>query len=164
MTVQTASPARAALRIRPRSALIGGLGAVLLLISPLGVGWFYVPAVPQAHIPATTLSYQGLHHLAGSGMAPTNWVQQNYFAWLGWLLIVAAILITGAAVVTGRRALDMAGAALCLLGLVLGLFAAKGALSWSQFAHELSNLRVGAYLLVAGFFIILVSALIPEAD
>jgi hypothetical protein len=143
--------------------VLGGVGALLLLVSALGPGWFYSPAQPQAHIPATTLSYQGLHHLADSGLAPTNWIQQNYFSWLGWLLIIVTVLATGAAVVSGRRVLSLVGAAFSLLGLVLGLFAAKGALSWSQFGHQLPNLRVGAYLLVAGFVLTCVSALAPEA-
>jgi len=163
MTLQATSPARPALRVRLRSAVLGGIGAVLLLVSALGPAWFYSPAQPQAHIPATTLSYQGLHHFADSGLAPTNWIQQNYFSWLGWLLIVVTILATGAAVVAERRILSLAGAALSLLGLILGLFAAKGALSWSQFSHELPDLRVGAYLLVAGFVFTCVSGLLPES-
>ena len=164
MTVQASSSTRPALNIRTRSAVVGGLGAVLLIISTLGIAWFHIPAQPQAHVPALTLSYNGLHHLASSGLAPTNWIQQNYFAWLGWVLIAATIIATGAAALAGHRLLSGAGAVLSLLGLVLGLFAAKGVLSWSQFSHEIPDLRIGAYLLVIGFLLTLVSVLVPERD
>ena len=99
MSVQTTSTSpstRPALALNPASAVVGGVGAVLLLIAPLGLAWFFSPAVPSMHIPSMTLSFSGLHHLSSSGMAPTNWIQKNYFAWLGWVLIIATIVITGA--------------------------------------------------------------------
>ncbi len=164
MTVGTATTSsRPELALNLRAAVVGGVGAVLLLISPLGLTWLAAKAVPAAHIPAQNLSYADLHHLTSSGMAPTNWVQQNYFSWLGWLLIVLAVLTTAAAALLGRRSLGAVGVVVSALGLVLGLFAAKGVLTWSAFYHQIPNLRAGAYFLVVGFILLLIaSALTPQ--
>lgn len=162
MTVQTAPATRSRISVSPLPALVGGIGAVFLVISALGPTWLYSPAVPAAHIPALSLSYADLNTLANSGHVPSTWVQENYFAWIGWLLIIATILATGAAVLLRQRRLGFVGLGLSALGLVLGLFAAKGALSWSQFSHQIPNLRVGAYLLIVGFLLTLVTALLPE--
>jgi hypothetical protein len=162
MAVQTTPATRPVLTLRPRSAVIGGVGAVLLLIAPLGLGWLFSPAVAVAHIPAQTLSFAGLHHLTSSGIAPTNWIQKNYFAWLGWVLIIATIIATGASVLTGRRSLGVLAVVLSVLGLVLSLFAFKGVLTWSQFIHQIPNVRVGAYLLIAGYLLTLASGLTAE--
>lgn len=164
MTERTATPAinRPMLAISLRSAVVGGIGAVLLLVSPLGPGWLFTPANPAFHIPAATLDFSDLHHLTSSGIAPTNWVQQNYFSWLGWLLIALTIVATGAAVLVRRRFLIAVAAVLSVLGLVVDVFADKGVLTWSQFYREVPNLRIGTYLLIAGYLLTLLSALIPE--
>jgi len=164
MTTPTAiTPNRPALALSLRSAVIGGTGTVLLLISPLGLTWLAAKAVPAAHIPAQNLDYADLHHLTSSGLAPTNWVQQNYFSWLGWLLIILTVLATAAAALLGRRVLGIVGITTAALGLVLGLFAAKGVLTWSAFSHQVPDLRAGAYFLVVGFLLLLIaSALTPE--
>lgn len=168
MTVQanpsspSTSATRSAITLSRRKAVIGGIGAVFLLIAPLGPTWLASPAVPAAHIPAMALNYSDLHHLTTSGLAPTTWVQENFFSWLGWLLIAVTILATAAAVLLARRAVGIVNLVLAVAGLLIGLFAAKGALTWSQFSHEIPNLRIGAYLLVVGFLLILVSALTPE--
>jgi len=153
MTVGTATTSsRPELALNLRAAVVGGVGAVLLLISPLGLTWLAAKAVPAAHIPAQNLSYADLHHLTSSGMAP-----------LGWLLIVLAVLTTAAAALLGRRSLGAVGVVVSALGLVLGLFAAKGVLTWSAFYHQIPNLRAGAYFLVVGFILLLIaSALTPQ--
>jgi hypothetical protein len=51
---------------------------------------------------------------------------------------------------------------LSVLGLVVDVFADKGVLTWSQFYREVPNLRIGTYLLIAGYLLTLLSALIPE--
>lgn len=162
MTAQTATPTRPALGLSPLTAVVGGIGAVFLLISVFGISWISIPAVPVAHIPAMNLDYSGLHHLSSSGTVPTDWIQKNYFSWIGWVLIVTAIIAVGATALLGHRVLGILGAVLSALGVILGLFAAKGALTWSQFWHEIPDLRAGAYLLVVGFLLILVAALLPR--
>jgi hypothetical protein len=162
MAVHVRALTRPSLNVRPRSAVIGGLGAVLLLVAPSGPAWFHIPGQPKAHIPATTLSYAGLHHLSSSGLTPTDWIQHNYFAWLGWVLIAATVVLTAGAVLLGRHLLAVAAAVLSLLGLVLGIYAAKGVLTWSQFLHQVPHLRVGAYLLVVGFLLTALAAFVPE--
>ena len=162
MSVQTTSTSpstRPALALNPASAVVGGVGAVLLLIAPLGLAWFFSPAVPSMHIPSMTLSFSGLHHLSSSGMAPTNWIQKNYFAWLGWVLIIATIVITGAAVLLRRRSLGAAAIVLSVLAVILTQLAAKGTLTWSQYAHQSSNTRIGVYVLLVGYLLTLVAGI-----
>jgi hypothetical protein len=158
MTAHTTPSTRLVLSVSPRSAAVAGVGAVLLMISLLGPGWLFSPANEAAHIPATTLNFADLHQLSSSGAVPTNWIQHNYFAWLGWVLIVATIVATSAAVLGGGRLFGALGVVLSVLGLLLGLFAAKGVLTWSRFYHLVPDLRVGAYLLVVGYLLTLVSA------
>lgn len=162
MTVQTTPATRTVSPLRPRSAIVGGAGAVLLLIAPLGLGWLFSPAVPVAHIPATTLTFAGLHHPASSGMAPTNSIQKSYFSWLGWALFIVTIIATGAAVLTGRRSLSVLVVVLSVLGLLVSVFAFKGVQTWSQFNHQVTNVRIGGWLLIAGYLLTLVSGLIPQ--
>jgi uncharacterized membrane protein len=111
------------------------------------------------HIPSMTLSFSGLHHLSSSGMAPTNWIQKNYFAWLGWVLIIATIVVTGAAVLLRRRSLGAAAIVLSVLAVILTQLAAKGTLTWSQYAHQSSNTRIGVYVLLVGYLLTLVAGI-----
>jgi hypothetical protein len=164
MSVQTTTKptTRAALTVSPRAAIIGGVGAVLLLIAPLGLVWLYSPAIAALHIPAMNLTFTDLHHLADSGLAPTNWIQKNYFAWLGWVLIIATIVVTAAAVVIRRRAFGVAAIATSVLALILTQLAAKGTLTWSAYAHESSNTRIGVYVLIVGYLLTLVAGIMQS--
>ncbi|GAA3218745.1 hypothetical protein [Actinocorallia longicatena] len=143
---------------RPLPAALAGLGAVLLLIAPLGPGWLFSPANPAAGIPAITLSFADLHRLTSSGPVPTNWIQENYFSWLGWALIAVTILTTAAGVLLRRRELNSTAAALAALGIVLTVLAAKGTLTWSQFSDETPHIRVGVYLLQLGYVLMIAAA------
>jgi hypothetical protein len=164
MTVKTtlATRSRPASIACPRSAVVGGVGAVLLVISPLGLGWLFSPAVAAAHIPAMTLNFADLGTLSSSGRVPTNWIQENYFSWIGWALIALTIVATGAAAVTGRRPLRVLSVILSVAGLLVSLFAAKGVLSWSQFSREIPNLRVGVCLLIVGYLLTLAAGVIQD--
>ncbi|HEV2638931.1 MAG TPA: hypothetical protein VGX23_27550 [Actinocrinis sp.] len=164
MTVDTAPSTRSVLSVSPRSAVVGGIGALCLLISALGPTWLTTPAVPAAHIPALSLDYSDLHKLSRSGQVPTTWIQQNFFSWIGWTLIIAMLLVVAGAALLRRRPLNLVAVGLSVVGLVLGLFAAKGALTWSQFSNELPHLQIGAYLLVGGFIVTLISGFIPERN
>lgn len=128
---------------------------VLLLVALLAAGWLYVPANPAAKAPATTLAFNDLHQLAGSGVIPTTWVQQSYFGWLGWTLVVIVIALALGTAVTARRsaAATLGGAG--LVGLLVNLFAVKGALTWGQFIDQVPNVRVGGYCAVVGYLLTL---------
>lgn len=132
-----------------------GLSPILLLVALLGAGWLYVPANPAIQAPATTLGFDELHDLAASGVIPTTWVQQNYFGWLGWTLIVVVIALTVATAITNHRIVASALAATGLISLGLHIFAVKGALTWGAFMDQTPNLRVGAYCAVAGYVLAL---------
>ena len=114
---------------------------VLLLVALLGAGWLYVPANPAIKAPATTLGFNDLHDLAASGAVPTTWLQQNYFGWLGWTLIIIIIIIVAlslATALTGKRSVAMALAGAGVVSLAVNLFGLKGALTWGQFKAKVT--------------------------
>jgi len=103
-------------------------------VALLGAGWLYVPANPAIKAPATTLGFNDLHDLAASGAVPTTWLQQNYFGWLGWTLIIIIIVaLSLATALTGKRSVAMALAGAGVVSLAVNFFAVKGALTWGQF-------------------------------
>jgi hypothetical protein len=129
------------------------ISPVLLLAALLGAGWLYVPANPAIKTPATTLAFDDLHNLARSGAVPTTWVQENYFGWFGWTLVVIVIALLLATVAAGRRPFGTALAAAGLLGLIFNVFAVKGALSWGQFADQIPNIRIGGYCAIIAYLL-----------
>lgn len=163
MTVKTSDASRSPLVIVcPRSAIVAGAGAVLLVIAPLGLGWLFSPAVAAEHIPAMTLNFGNLATMSSSGRVPTDWIQENYFSWIGWALIALTVVAAGAAAVTGRPPLRVLSVIVSVVGLVVSLFAAKGVLSWSQFWHEVPDLRIGVCLLIVGYLLTLAAGLVAE--
>lgn len=127
---------------------------VLLLVALLGAGWLYVPANPAMKAPATTLGFNDLHDLAASGAIPTTWLQQNYFGWLGWTLIIIVIALSLATALTGKRSVAMALAGAGVVGLAVNLFAVKGSLTWGQFTDQVPNIRVGGYCAIVGYLLV----------
>lgn len=59
-------------------------------------------------------------------MAPTTWLQQNYFGWLGWTLIIIVIALSLATALTGKRSVAMALAGAGGVSLAVNLFAVQG--------------------------------------
>jgi hypothetical protein len=141
-----------------RQAAAPIVAGLMLLVSLVGPGWLYVPANPAAHMPEVTLTFNDLHDLARSGLAPTNSIQQAYFGWLGWALALTTVAVALAAALLRRRLLAMAAGALAVAGLVCTAFGVKGVLSWSQLMDQTENVRPGVYLVVAGYLIALGSA------
>ncbi|MEO5664499.1 MAG: hypothetical protein ABIR39_14570 [Nocardioides sp.] len=136
---------------------------VLLLVALLGAGWLFVPANPAIEAPATTLGFDELHDLAASGVIPTTWVQQNYFGWLGWTLVILVIALALATAAAGLRFVAMALAGAGLVGLAINVFAVKGALTWGQFTDQIPNIRIGGYCAIVGYILAIALGAIGSA-
>jgi hypothetical protein len=111
-------------------------------------------------MPEATLTFNDLHDLASSGLAPSNGLQQAYFGWLGWALALTTVAVALAAAVLHRRPLTLAAGACAVAGLACTALGVKGVLSWSQLIDQTANVRPGAYLMVVGYLIALGSAAI----
>lgn len=145
-----------------RSSLIAtAIGAVLLVLAPLGATWLFVPANPAANLPETTLSFSGLGDLTSGGLAPTTGLQASYFAWLGWTLIALTLIVALAALLIGSHGLRVALGVIALVGLVTTILAVKGPMSWSEVVDQLPNVRVGGYLVFGGYLVMIVAAGLP---
>ena len=136
------------------------VAAVLLLVSLLGPGWVYVPANPAVPSPAMTLDFNDLGDLSHSGTAPTTSVQQAYFGWLGWALVIIAVVVLFAAAILGHRILAVSAAVMGVVGLVFTLFGVKGAQAWSALIDQLANIRIGGYLVLCGYVLALVTGMV----
>lgn len=136
-----------------RTRLIAASASItaVLLVSLLGPGWLFVPANPAAKMPETTLSFGDLHNLANSGIIPTTHIQQLYFGWLGWTLVLATGVTAVFVAVVSRRALVALLAVLSVAGVVATTFGMKGTLTWADFVDQVPNVRVGGYLVFIGY-------------
>ncbi|MCW2756564.1 MAG: hypothetical protein JWO46_310 [Nocardioidaceae bacterium] len=141
------------------------LGALSLLISLLGTPWVFFPANPAAKAPASTASFSDLKTVIGSGKIPTTWVQDVYFGWFAWVLVIAVIALGVAAVVARSRAAHIALRVVGLVGFVMTVFAFKGEMTWAQYWDGHTNLRLGGYLVFLGFILAAVAGgLRPRRD
>jgi hypothetical protein len=136
---------------RARLAAASATIPVVLLVSLLGPGWLFVPANQAAKMPETTLSFGNLHDLANSGAVPTTNIQQWYFGWLGWTLVLATGITALLIAVLARRALMVLLGVLSVAGVVVTTFGLKGALSWADFFDQVPNVRLGGYLVFIGY-------------
>src|SRR3546814_13452962 len=100
---------------------------------------------PRSTRTDTLFPYTTLFRSVGSGAVPTTWVQESYFSWLGWALLVVSTLVLAATAVTRSRWNHGGVAAVGVIGLVLHVFAAKGALTWGLFFDQVPNIRVGGF-------------------
>jgi hypothetical protein len=160
MTSETVTPHPGPTTTRGPVDLVRRAGApivagLMLLVSLVGPGWLYVPANPAAQMPQATLTFNDLHDLASSGLAPSNGIQQAYFGWLGWGLALTTVAVALAAAVLYRRLLARAAGAFAVAGLVCTALGVKGVLSWSQLIDQTANVRPGVYLVVVGYLIAL---------
>ena len=56
-------------------------------------------------------------------------------------------------------AMGVAAIVLSVLAVILTQLAAKGTLTWSQYAHQSSNTRIGVYVLLVGYLLTLVAGI-----
>jgi hypothetical protein len=149
MTTAPAVHKRIAIDIR--DAAVVGTGAVLLLLSMVGIGWLVAPANPASKTPSTTVSFADL--TAATDESPST-VQATYFGWLAWLLFGAIIVLTVAVLITRSRPIAISGAAMGVLTLLLTTLALKGPQTWMQTVKALPDLRLGGYLMLVGVLIL----------
>lgn len=143
--------------VAPRAVAIA-VAAIALVVSFVGLTWFHVPANPANHVPALDLDFADLRTAAVSGHATS--VQIAYFHWLGWTLLVLAVALGAAAAVVKSRIVALGLAVVSLAGLLCTVLATKGQQTWSQYNEQLPNVRLGSYLVLAAFAVILILALI----
>lgn len=148
-------------RLGWRTAVYVVAGA-LLLISLMGPGWLFVPANPALQAPAMTLNFGDLGELTSGEVVPTNALQQAYFGWLGWTLVLATLAAAAAHVATRVRPVGVLVSVLAVCGLIINTFGVKGTLNWSQFFDQTPNMRAGAYLIIVGYVVALIASLIPD--
>src|SRR3546814_3401110 len=73
---------------------------------------------PRSTRTDTLFPYTTLFRSVGSGAVPTTWVQESYFSWLGWALLVVSTLVLAATAVTRSRWNHGGVAAVGVIGLV----------------------------------------------
>lgn len=134
--------------------------AGMLVLSPLGPAWLQVAANPAAKLPEMALSFGDLHDLTSSGAAPTNGIQEVYFGWLGWILVLATVVVAAAFVATRRVEAAILVAVIAVVGLAITALGVKGPLTWSQLFEQAENIRLGGYLMVLGYLVTLIAGLV----
>jgi hypothetical protein len=137
-----------------KSTGVAVLGVLALVVAPLGATWIHVPANPASHAPAVEMSFNALKAVVVSGKAPTTAIQHAYFGWLCWTLVIVMALLVIAALITSARKVGLALSGSGLATIVLTAFALKGPHSWSVLPDQISSVRIGIYLLLAGCLLI----------
>ncbi|WP_133058913.1 MULTISPECIES: hypothetical protein [unclassified Nocardioides] len=135
----------------------------LLVSLTTPVVWLHQPAVPEANLPTMNLDFADLHDF--SSMPGSPGLQEAYFSWLAWLLVVATIVVAIAWSLTfGRSGRAVAGllAVLAAAGLIVTTLAIKGDMSWSWLGDQLKNIRIGGYLLLVSYAVLLVFAFVAR--
>ncbi|ATQ30210.1 hypothetical protein CS378_16625 [Rhodococcus ruber] len=127
----------------------------MIAIAPLGMPWIHTPANDAANLPAADLSFADLRTLTGQGAVPTNTLQQAYFGWLAWPLIVVTLLAAAAMIAIRTSWSAIALAAVSVAALVVTTFAVKGPLTWSAFLDQAPNMRIGGVLVLVGWLLTL---------
>jgi len=133
-------------------AVITAIAAVLLVVSFLALNWTRSPAVKFSKL-----------HTAASQPGVNGYIHA-YFSWLGWVLLVVAIVVALAA-----NAPTAIHGFLRLIGLLLGIGAAI-ATFWSlktgsSFSFVFHHTSVGFWLSIVGFLVAGIGALVgPPED
>lgn len=151
--------------MRSVPAILAGVGGILLtIISLIGFTWVQFPADPTAGTPSSPADF-GAMGTATEG-SPSG-IQSSYFSWLAWVLVILLLVLVVAILMTGRRAVAVAGAGLAAVGIALTFLALKGPNTLSQAIDAVSTLRIGSYLMFVGLIILVifgvVAALHPSA-
>jgi hypothetical protein len=127
---------------------------IVLITSLIGTTWLFSPANPTTRLPALNLSFSHLRALTRAAPAPAE--QRAYFSWLCWTLVIGTLTAAVLSVVVRSRLISALVALLSMTALVCTLIAVKGALTWSQLLREVKDMRIGGYLVIFGFLLLLV--------
>ena len=140
-----------------RRLVVWGLaGAAMLWIGLLGPAWTYVPAQPDANIPAADLSFAALAALTTESPSV---VQATYFGWLAWVFVLVSTALVVLAVRTRNPLASVLCVAAGVVQLLVTVLAIKGPLPWSVVVDGLTNTRLGAALAIAGILSVIAAGI-----
>ena len=156
-----------------------GLGAILILLAFTVLDWFQ----PGFFGNGGDASFSGVHHAldATKRQAAAEGISSHvsyggsdlYFSWLGWVLLVAAVVAAGLSVsefgesIWGLRWLAavvaMTGVALTFLALNFVTFEgnAPNNANAPSYGDYVSHASLGAWSAIAGFLLILIGCFAP---
>ena len=134
---------------------LAAVAVLFLIVSLLGPTWVYSPANPAIPLPEMHSNFSDLQTATAES---TSGVQREYFAWLGWALVVLTAISAVAATLIRTRVTALIELAVAVFTLVITVFAVKGPLSWSAFFSNVPNIRVGGYLMIIGLLLVITHA------
>ena len=132
---------------------LAGIGAVLLIIAFTAVDWFSQFG-GDSH-------FGDIHNVLDASPNQANGLPKAYFGWLGWVLLIAVVVLAIAANLPSAASgpLRVLGAVLAAAAIAITFFAIQltDAPSYTQ---VLKHVRVGFYLALAGFLLAGIGALV----
>lgn len=130
--------------------IASGVSALALALAFTVLTWLAAP-VPSAD----SLGFSDLKKLTETPGVPTTTVQHAFFSWLGWILLVVVVVTAAAAALIRTRSAGAVATLAALVALILQLLAAKGPLNWSEFFDTFDQFRVGAYVALGSWSVLL---------
>ncbi|PZS17515.1 MAG: hypothetical protein DLM57_08340, partial [Pseudonocardiales bacterium] len=132
-------------------ALIAALGAILVIVAFTAVDWFKKGSGSHSH-------FSDIHRALDQGKGFAAGPAKLYFAWLGWTLLVAVVIVALLANLPSpaAAALRILGSLLALAAIALSFLAislAKSGLHGPAYTTYLKDARLGFYLAVGGFLL-----------
>lgn len=165
MSPPAARPSRPSTTIgftrRALSFCLAVTSSACLIISVGGATWTHEPARPDVQTPDASLTFADLNFAT---LRSPSAIQAAYFGWAGLLAVTSSVGIVVAATTIRHRTLPLLESAAALLMLAVTVLAIKGPLDWGAFVDSLANVRIGGYLIVAGFLLALAHARTARAD
>lgn len=160
------SPVSTATKLLPTIAAKSGsiviLVAALLMTASLSAApWIHIPPAPELQLSESTMRFSEISKSVTGATPP---LQAAYFDWLAWLLVTVTIAISILSVTLQRSALFALEALIAASALAIGTIAAKGPVTWSDYLSNIHNLRIGSYMITAGFLMIGVHGLAKLAQ
>ncbi|MFC0449177.1 hypothetical protein [Rhodococcus jostii] len=146
------TPARSGVITRVAAGMLPIAGAAAVWGALLGPAWTYVPAQPQANVPAAELSFAAL---AAATAESTSSVQVAYFSWLAWAFAVVTTALMILLAITRNLLIAALSVVAGAFQLVVTVLAVKGPLPWSVFFEGLPNIRIGAVLALSAIALLI---------
>jgi hypothetical protein len=134
-------------------ATFAGVGLVLLIIAFTAVPWFTNSVGTQSH-------FGDLHDLVDARSASATGVADAYFSWLGWVLVIATVVIAIVATLPSPASgpLRALGAVLAAAAIALTFFAIQ-IFDGTAYSDYIKHASVGFYLAIGGFLLAGIGAL-----
>jgi hypothetical protein len=132
-------------------ATLAGIGGVLLIIAFTAVDWLDLSG---------SISFSDIHDRLSQDSSGATGVADTYFSWLGWVLVVAVVVIAIAASLPTPASgpLRAFGAIVAAAAIALTFFAIQlsDGVAYSSFIKHAS---IGFYLAIGGFLLAGIGAL-----